>query len=115
VAYLEGDLWIKNARQANAMAARLAEGLSKVTGARLLQAVQANEIFVALSEPRIQALERAGFHFYRWPLCAVGDGAAIRLVTSYATTAEDVDDLLREMGKPVAGSSLEDQQHISDE
>jgi len=101
VAYLEDELWIENARQANAMATRLAAGLSKVEGARVLQAVQANEVFVALCERRIAALERAGFHFYRWPLCAVSEGAAIRLVTSYATRAQDVDDLLREVQKPL--------------
>ena len=102
LAYLKDDLWIENARQANAMAARLAEGLSKVPGARLLQAVQANEVFVALAERRIAALERGGFHFYRWPLCVVSEGAAIRLVTSYLTRPEDVDDLLSEMAEPLA-------------
>jgi threonine aldolase len=101
LAYLENGLWIENARQANAMAARLADGLSKVPGARLLQPAQANEVFVELPELRIRALERAGFHFYRWPLCPVKEGAAIRLVTSYGTTAADVDDLLREAVKPI--------------
>jgi threonine aldolase len=96
LAYLEDDLWLRNARHANAMASRLAEGLARIPGARLVQTVQANEIFVALPEQQIGALERAGFHFYRWPLCAVAEGAAIRLVTSYATTSVDVDDLLHE-------------------
>ena len=99
LAYLEDDLWLRNARQANAMASRLAEGLARVPGARLVQTVQANEIFVALPERQIGALERAGFHFYRWPLCAVAEGAAVRLVTSYATTSADVDDLLHEARK----------------
>jgi len=94
LAYLHDELWLRNARQANAMAARLGEGLAEVAGARLLQPVQANEIFVALSELKIAALERAGFHFYRWPLCTVAEGAAVRLVTSYATTSADVDDFL---------------------
>jgi threonine aldolase len=94
LAYLHDDLWLRNARQANAMASRLAEGLANVPDAQLLQPVQANEIFVAMPERQIAALERAGFHFYRWPLCAVAEGAAIRLVTSYATTSADVDDFL---------------------
>jgi threonine aldolase len=101
LAYLEDDLWLRNARHANAMASRLAEGLSKVPGVRLVQTVQANEIFVALPERQIGTLERAGFHFYRWPLCVVEEGsAAIRLVTSYATTSADVDDLLHEARRP---------------
>ncbi|MGD0492589.1 MAG: low specificity L-threonine aldolase [Steroidobacteraceae bacterium] len=95
LAYLKDDLWLQNARQANAMAARLAEGLGNVAGATLLQPVQANELFVAVPERLIGALESEGFHFYRWPWLKVPDGAAIRLVTSYATTPADVDDFLR--------------------
>jgi hypothetical protein len=34
-------------------------------------------------------------------LCAVAEGAVIRLVTSYATTSADVDDLLHEACKSV--------------
>jgi threonine aldolase len=103
VAYLENDLWLENARQANAMAARLARGLAGVPGARLLQAVEGNEIFAALPEPLIARLEAAGFHFYRWPLLPVEDGAAVRFVTSYATTGADVDDLLDEARRLSSG------------
>lgn len=94
LAYLEEDLWLRNARQANAMATRLAKGLGGVAGAKLIQPVEANELFVAVSERLIGALEREGFHFYRWPWLEPSEGAAIRLVTSYATTAADVDDFL---------------------
>jgi len=95
VAYLEDDLWLRNAAHANAMAATLAAGLAALPGVRLLQSVDANELFVALPERRVAALERGGFGFYRWPGCAVaGDETAIRLVTSYATEARDVAALL---------------------
>jgi threonine aldolase len=94
LAYLKDDLWLHNARQANAMATRLAGALETVRNARLLQPVQANELFVAVPERLIAALEREGFHFYRWPWLKPPDGAAIRLVTSYATTPADVDDFI---------------------
>jgi threonine aldolase len=77
------------------MAARLARGLEKVSGAKLLQPVQANELFIAVPERLIAALESEGFHFYRWPWLKVRDGAAIRLVTSYATSPADVDDFVQ--------------------
>jgi threonine aldolase len=99
LAYLEDDLWLRNARQANAMAARLSRGLAEIPGARLLQAVEGNEIFAALPEALIGRLEQADFHFYRWPLIQVTDGAAIRLVTSYATVEADVDDFLEQARK----------------
>ena len=95
LAYLQDDLWLRNARQANAMATRLARGLRGVEGARIMQPVDANEIFVELPEARVAALEKAGFYFYRWLLGPVSDGVAIRLVTTYATTDADVEDLIQ--------------------
>ena len=94
LAYFEHGLWLENARHANAMASTLAQGLKAVAGASLLQSVDANEVFVALPEAIVAALERKGFGFYRWPLSAPANGVAIRLVTSYATPRAHVDELL---------------------
>ncbi len=94
LAYLHEDLWLENARHANAMAAALADGLRSLPMARLLQPVEANELFVALPEAAVAALERAGFLFYRWPYEGLVKAVAIRLVTSYATQAADVEGLL---------------------
>ena len=47
-AYLSDDLWLRNARHANRLADRLAQGLAGLPGARLVYPVQANEVFVAL-------------------------------------------------------------------
>jgi threonine aldolase len=94
LAYLEHDLWLHNARHANAMAAALSAGLRTIAGASLAQSVDANEVFVVLSERVVSALETQGFGFYRWPLCAAANGVAIRLVTSYATPQAHVDEFL---------------------
>jgi len=94
LAYFHGDLWLVNARHANAMAAALAQGLRGVRGARLLQAVEANEVFAALPEETVLRLEREGFLFYRWPFSGQDAGISIRLVTSYATRSADVDAFL---------------------
>jgi threonine aldolase len=99
LAYLEDGLWLRNAAQANAMASRLARGLMDLPYATLLQNVEANEVFVALPEKLIERLEKADFHFYRWPLIQVPEGATVRLVTSYMTTEADVDDFLKESRK----------------
>lgn len=88
-AYLEGDLWLANARHANAMARRLADGLGRLPGAKLEYPVEANEIFLSLPEPAIQGLEREGFRFYRW------DGAQLlRLVTAWDTATDAVERFL---------------------
>jgi threonine aldolase len=64
-----------------------------VAGARLMHPVEANEVFVALPEKRVAALETQ-FKFYRWPLDTRGEGVPIRLVTTFATTAGEVDEFI---------------------
>ncbi len=93
LAYLSDDLWLKNARHANAMAAALAHALKDLKGVHLLQSVDANELFVAMPKALVASLEAADFQFYRWPYPGLGDAVAIRLVTSYATTGSDVEAL----------------------
>jgi len=88
-AYLEGDLWLRNARHANAMARRLADGLARIPAARLAQPVEANEVFVHLPEKTIAALEQEGFGFYRWD-----NAQLLRLVGSWNTDPAGVDRFL---------------------
>lgn len=88
LAYLENGLWLKNARHANAMAARLASGLGAVAGAQFNHPVQANELFVSLPEGAIRALEDAGFLFYRW---GGAQSTLLRLVCAFNTDAGDVE------------------------
>jgi threonine aldolase len=90
-AYLDGDLWLRNARHANAMAARLAEGLTALDDVSILHPVQANEIFACLPLDMIQGFLDRGFQFYRWGDEAQGE---IRLVTAFNTPPGDVDTFL---------------------
>jgi threonine aldolase len=86
-AYLADDVWLRNARHANAAAARLAKGLN----AELLRSVEANVVF-ARFEPHVAArLRERGFLFYDWPLFGAG---AVRLVCGFDTSDADVDALL---------------------
>ena len=62
LAMLEGDLWLANARAANAGAALIAEA----AGARLVHPVQANEVFLRVSADEATRLRAAGFDFYDW-------------------------------------------------
>lgn len=87
-AYLADDLWRRNARHANRMAALLAEGLAAMPGVRLRHPVEANEIFVELSGATIEHLFAKGFQFYRW------EGNCVRLVTAFNTATQDVDAFL---------------------
>lgn len=99
LACLEDDLWLNNARHANAMAQRLAGGLFRHPGSRMLYETQANEIFVLLPDRAIAHLRAAGFAFHDWDTPEGVDGTVIRLVTSYYTRIEDVDALLETLSE----------------
>jgi threonine aldolase len=94
IAYLKNGLWLENARHANAMAMRMAQGLKTVPGARLLHPVEANELFVVLPEETVGSLEAQGFDFYRWSVHQPTSGVTIRLVTCFATSSADVDEFI---------------------
>ena len=80
LAYLEDDLWIKNARIANANAARLATGIELIADAKLSSPVEANELFPRLPEAFMRSLESANIRLRSWP---DPKGDLYRLVTSF--------------------------------
>lgn len=88
--YLDGGLWLRLAAHANAMTARLAEGLVSA-GADIPIAPQANEMFPRLPVAAIERLRAAGARFHPWPMAGDGEAArTIRLVTSFQTTEEEI-------------------------
>jgi threonine aldolase len=79
------------------MADQLAAGLA---AANLVPVwpVEANEVFVALPSRLDEQLKSAGASYYPWTTNALPNGVAlerdatlVRLVTSFATTADEVD------------------------
>src|SRR5579863_6060173 len=95
-AYLQDDLWLSNARHANRMAARLAEGLRALPGTRLRHPVEANELFVELPDAAIRGLFADGFKFYRW---TTEDSTCIRLVAAFDTESSSVEAFLAAAGR----------------
>jgi threonine aldolase len=80
LAMLDGDLWLENARAANAGARLLADA----AGGRAIHAVEANEVFLRATPEEAAALRAKGFDFYDW---APGE---IRLVTSWDQQVEAI-------------------------
>jgi threonine aldolase len=74
LAMLEKDLWLTNARAANAAAAALAEAAGPE---RLIYPVEANELFVRMTDDEAATLRVQGYDFYDW-----GPGE-VRFVTSW--------------------------------
>jgi threonine aldolase len=82
------------------MADRLRAGIGALNSARLAWETTSNEVFAVLSQVSAAAAKQKGSAFYDWPVPLttpdlVGeDEILIRLVTSFATTQEDVDQFL---------------------
>ncbi len=85
LAMLEDDLWLANARAANAAAARIAEGAKD----RLVHPVEANEVFCRSTAAEREALRAQGFVLYDW-----GPDEA-RFVTSWDTRPDHAEALGR--------------------
>jgi len=83
LAMLDGDLWLENARAANGSA----QALAKAAPDRLVYPVEANELFLKVTDEEAARLRGLGFDFYDW-----GPGE-IRLVTSWDQQGEALDRL----------------------
>ncbi len=92
--WLDGGLWLDLARHANAMAARLAAGFASVPGGRLRHPVEANILFADFPAAAHAAAQAAGAAYYPWSDGPGDAGTGARLVTSWATTAAEVDAFL---------------------
>ena len=93
LAYLADDRWLKLARHANAMADRLAEGLIAI-GLDPIWAVEANLVFVLLPRALDATLKAAGANYYvrsSRSLDVGADKVLVRLVTSFATSGQDIE------------------------
>ena len=85
LAMLEGEVWLSNARAANAAAAEIATAARE----RLLHPVEANEVFLTISAQERAVLRAQGFAFYDW------GAQAARLVTAWNADPDHVAALAR--------------------
>ena len=95
LALLDGDLYLRNAGRANAMARRLRDGIEagiadgSLRGVTFTQETQVNAVFATLPGGIADRLRRR-FRFYDWD-AAKGE---VRWVCNFDTTEEDVDAFL---------------------
>ncbi|GAA3699056.1 low specificity L-threonine aldolase [Arthrobacter ginkgonis] len=98
IALLEGDLWLRSARHANGMAARLRSGLECIEGVSPTQATESNGVFATLPSGAAEAVRRE-FRFYDWDQSR----GEVRWMCSFDTTESDVDRLLAAVSSAVEG------------
>lgn len=92
IALLDGDLWLRSAGHANAMATRLRTQLEaavdagEITGLAFTQLTQSNAVFATLPEGSADRL-RETFRFYDWDEAR----REVRWMCSFDTTESDID------------------------
>ena len=88
-AFLTDNLWLKCAEHANVMAKKLHDALSELPGVSFTQKFESNQLFLIMPREVEDKLYEK-YHFYFWNE-AINE---MRLVTSFDTTEEDIDDLI---------------------
>ena len=83
---LKNDVWLRNAKHANAMARILSERLRAAAKIEIVLPVKANALFVRLSEQLAHGLNSRGWHFYKF-----SEPDFYRVMCSWATTESEID------------------------
>lgn len=94
LAMFDDDLWLANARHANAMARRLADGLAEIPSIRLAYPVESNGVFAALSSEHAEKLHQS-WSFYDW--ATTGATTVVRWMSAFDTSESDVDAFLADI------------------
>jgi len=98
LALLKDDLWLRNARHANAMAQRLAGRLREVAEVRLMFPVEANAVFAEIPPRAQERLRAKGWRFYTF----LGE-TGCRLMCAWDMTAERVDQFADDLRQAADG------------
>ncbi|MCF8225055.1 MAG: low specificity L-threonine aldolase [Bacteroidales bacterium] len=85
-AFLNNDLWRKNAIHANTMAGKLYQAVKDIDGVKVTRKPEANAVFAIVPEEIIPALQDEYF-FYVWD----EDTSEVRWMCSFDTTEEDIE------------------------
>ena len=85
LAYVENDLWLELASNANLQAEKFARAVDQHSVARLEFPVQANEVFVSWTPEGFRSLEEEDIEFLMWP----GRDDLARFVFSHCTTEDE--------------------------
>jgi len=99
-ALLTDDLWRRNAEHANRMAARLAAGVAGAEGVQITQPVEANAVFAIVPPEAVPVLQEVAA-FYVWDERT----SEVRWMTSFDTTADEVDRFTRAVHEVVGARS----------
>jgi threonine aldolase len=99
IAYFKNELWRRNADHSNSMALILAEKLKNLEKIKITQPVQSNGVFAIIPKAVAEKVSEV-FFFYPWN----ENISEYRLMTSWDTTEEDIDNLVALLKKELSYS-----------
>jgi threonine aldolase len=91
--YLKDGLWLDRARHANTMAERLENSIRGLARAEVLYPREGNAVFARIPDHAVDKLHERGWRFYN----DVGPDRAARLMCSWDTTEEDVNEFAEDL------------------
>ncbi len=94
IAYLKNGLWLENARHANAMAKRMAQGLKTVSRRKAAASGRGQRSVRGVARGNRQRPGKPGIRFLPLAAAPAQSGVTIRLVTCFATSSADVDEFI---------------------
>ena len=92
LALLTDDLWLRNARRANAAARKLADRLRDEVKIDIVFPVDSNAVFVRLHENLARELQARGWNFYKFI-----EPDVYRLMCSWSVTENDIDRIVADL------------------
>jgi threonine aldolase len=101
IAYLENDLWKRNATHSNMMAQKLYNAVKDISQVKVTQKVQSNGVFAIIPKEIIPALKEE-FFFYDWNE-NIGE---VRWMCSFDTTEDDILRFVEKLKKLISKKNL---------
>lgn len=98
VGMLQDGAWLKHAKHSNTMAKRLETGLRGITGVQVSYAVESNAVFAKIPPATEKKMHERGWKFYT----GVVTPDESRLMCSWDTSPEDVDNFLADLRRFIA-------------
>ena len=98
---LTDDAWIENARHSNRCAQLLARKIADVLGIEPAFPCEASAVFLRLPEPLVTQLHNRGWRFYKFI-----EPDIYRLMCSWATTEQQIDDFVADVTKSLAAKRM---------
>jgi threonine aldolase len=101
VGLLKSGAWLRNATHANDCARYLADRIAPIPGVQIVYTVEANAVFIKTTDEILESLRQCGWKFH------IFLGGAARLMCSWDTNLERIDDLCRDLRDCAEKSSLQ--------